>query len=181
MDFYLLVSIHYSMLGQRRYFEHHLKIWFCVGSPGQSERELEAPKYLWDFFTYFCCWLLVFVKIITERSQITKLILTSMNSLLNMSHRLLVIILSLPVQCLDDWMYAAAVDVVVDFFGCNWPVDCIFDFVEMTHCWKTKFENWIVLGFEVLVFELCHLNHRRTSYAFQNDMDEVAFGAGAEI
>ena len=77
---------------------------------------------------------------------------------------------------------AAAVDVVVvDFLECNWPVDCIFDFVEMTHCWKTKFENWIVLDFEVLVFELYHLNHHRTSYAFQNDMDEVAFGADAEM
>ena len=88
---------------------------------------------------------------------------------------------SLPVQYLDDWMYVAAVDVVVDFLECNWPVDGIFDFVEMTHCWKTKFENWIVLDFEVLVFELYHLNHHRIEYAFQNDMDEVAFGADAEI
>ena len=77
-------------------------------------------------------------------------------------------------------MNAAAAD-VVDFPECSWPVvGDIFDFVEMTHCWKTKFENWIVLDFEVLVFELYHQNHRRIEYAFQTDMDEVAFGADAK-
>ena len=33
------------MLGQRQYFEHHLKIQFCVGDPGQSEREAPIWKY----------------------------------------------------------------------------------------------------------------------------------------
>ena len=60
VDFYLLVSIHYSMLVQRQYFEHHLNNLICVGDLSQSERV--APIWKCSFVYLFLLMIVGFRK-----------------------------------------------------------------------------------------------------------------------